>query len=130
MWGICTSHFGPKKIDRVGRGGQGRFKYCPKWASFLASRPSLGPEMGQGPLKWTQINQGQLGEHIENLGYLFRPLAPDFKIYIFGILAQFVTIWHQQKRWVFFFEYGPLQDPCVTVICASGIPALKLLCKS
>ena len=41
-----------------------------------------------------------------------RPLAPDFKTYIFGILPQFVTIWHQQKRWVFFFEYGPLQDPC------------------
>ena len=42
-----------------------------------------------------------------------RPSAPDFKTYIFGILAQFVTIWHQQKRWVFFFDYGPLQDPCV-----------------
>ena len=27
----------------------------------LASEPSLGPEMGQGPQKWTQINQGQLG---------------------------------------------------------------------
>ena len=27
MWDTCTSHFGPKKIDRVGRGGQGRSKY-------------------------------------------------------------------------------------------------------
>ena len=52
--------FWTKKIDQVGREGQGRSKYCPKWASFLASEPSLGPEMGQGPLKWTQINQGQL----------------------------------------------------------------------
>ena len=42
-----------------------------------------------------------------------KPLAPHFKTYIFGILAQFVTIWHKQKRWVFFFEFGPLQDPCV-----------------
>ena len=23
-----------------------------------------------------------------------------------------MKIWHQQKRWVFFFDYGPLQDPC------------------
>ena len=23
-----------------------------------------------------------------------------------------MTIWHQQKRWVFFFNLGPLQDPC------------------
>ena len=23
-----------------------------------------------------------------------------------------MTIWHQQKRWVFFFGFGPLQDPC------------------
>ena len=27
MWDTCTSHFGPKKIDRVGRRGQGRSKY-------------------------------------------------------------------------------------------------------
>ena len=26
----------------------------------LASEPSRGPLMGQGPRKWTQINQGQL----------------------------------------------------------------------
>ena len=35
MWDTCTSHFGPKKIDRVGRGGQGRSKYCPEWAPFF-----------------------------------------------------------------------------------------------
>ena len=52
--------FWTKKIDRVGRGGQERSKYCQIWASFLALEPSLGPKMGQGPLKWTQINQGQL----------------------------------------------------------------------
>ena len=23
-----------------------------------------------------------------------------------------MTVWHQQKRWVFFFDLGPLQDPC------------------
>ena len=38
-----------------------------------------------------------------------RPLAPDFKTYIFGILAQFVTIWHQQKRWVFFSITDPFR---------------------
>ena len=27
MWDTCTSHFGPKKFDRVGRRGQGRSKY-------------------------------------------------------------------------------------------------------
>ena len=61
MWDTCTSHFGPKKFDRVGRGGQGRSKYCQIWASFLASEPSRGPQMGPGPRKLTQINQGQLG---------------------------------------------------------------------
>ena len=68
MWDTCASHFGPKKFDQVGRGGQGRSKYGPECASScnrnglnLASEPSLGPEMGQGPQKWTQINQGQLG---------------------------------------------------------------------
>ena len=38
-----------------------------------------------------------------------RPLAPNFKTYIFGILAQFVTIWHQQKRWVFFSITDPFR---------------------
>ena len=23
-----------------------------------------------------------------------------------------MTVWHQQKRWVFFFSLGPLQDTC------------------
>ena len=31
--------FWTKKIGRVGRGGQGRSKYCPEWASFLAFEP-------------------------------------------------------------------------------------------
>ena len=68
MWDTFTSHFGPKKIDQVGRGGQGRLKYGPECVSSynrnglnLALGPSVGPEMGQGPRKWTQINQGQLG---------------------------------------------------------------------
>ena len=30
MWDTCTSHFGPKKFDQVGRGGQGRSKYGPE----------------------------------------------------------------------------------------------------
>ena len=29
MWDTYTIHFGPKKIDQVGRGGQGRFKIWP-----------------------------------------------------------------------------------------------------
>ena len=24
-----------------------------------------------------------------------------------------MNVWHQQKRWVFFFSLGPLQDTCV-----------------
>ena len=35
--------FWTKKIERVGRGGQGRSKYCSKWALFLASEPFRGP---------------------------------------------------------------------------------------
>ena len=48
----------------------------------------------------------------EKKALTFEALSSRFKTYIFGILAQFVTIWHQQKRWVFFFDYRPLQDPC------------------
>ena len=36
-------------------------------------------------------------------------LAPDFKTYIFGILLQFVKIWHQQKRLVFFSITDPFR---------------------
>ena len=32
-----------------------------EWASLMALVPSRDPKMGQGPRKWTQINQGQLG---------------------------------------------------------------------
>ena len=39
----CINSSLPKKLDRVGRGGQGTSKYCPKWASFLASEPFRGP---------------------------------------------------------------------------------------
>ena len=40
---------------------------------------------------------------------------------IFGILLQIVKIWHQQKRWVFFFDYGPLQDPCEEVSVSASM---------
>ena len=39
---------------------------------------------------------------------------------LFGILLQFVKIWHQQKRLVFFFDYGPLQDPCAPLPFGTG----------
>ena len=35
MWDTCTSHFGPKKFDLVGRGGQRQSKYGPEWASLI-----------------------------------------------------------------------------------------------
>jgi len=35
MWDTCTSYFGPKKFDRVGRGGQKRSKYGLEWALLL-----------------------------------------------------------------------------------------------
>ena len=37
------------------------------------------------------------------------PQLPILKFTFFGILAQFVTIWHQQKRWVFFTGSGPFR---------------------
>ena len=65
--------FWTKKNDRVGRGGQGRSKYCPEWASLLALEPSRGPQMGQGPQKWTQINQGQLGGSFGSISGVLDP---------------------------------------------------------
>ena len=91
MWDTCTSHFGPKKFDRVGRGGQGRSKYCQIWASFLASEPSRGPLMGPGPQKWTQINQGQLGGSFGWFFFVFDPfrrLCQQITESISEILAQ------------------------------------------
>ena len=35
VWDTCTSYFGPKKFDRVGRGGQRTSKYGPEWAWLL-----------------------------------------------------------------------------------------------
>ena len=86
--------------------------------------------MGSGPWKWTQINQGQLGGsfgvHFQGPGPICNFIMGILKIwdnflgphvpiltYVFGIPAQFLNVWHQQKRWVFFFNWGPLLDPCV-----------------
>ena len=63
MWDTCTSHFGPKKFDRVGRGGQGRSKYCQIWASFWASEPSKAPKWVQDPRNGPQM---------------IPPIAPDW----------------------------------------------------
>ena len=41
MWDTCTSHFGVKKIDRVGRGGSGMVKILPR----------MGLAFGFGALK-------------------------------------------------------------------------------
>ena len=57
-----------ESLTRLAGGGQGRSKYGPECTLSnkenglnLALEPSRGPKMGQGPRKWTQINQGQLG---------------------------------------------------------------------
>ena len=42
----CTSHLGPQKFDRVGRGGQGRSKSAPEW-------PEFGFGAVQRPLNWS-----------------------------------------------------------------------------
>ena len=68
MWDTCTSHFGPKKIDRVDRGGQGGSKYVPEWASliyvytkymqmFWLQSPREAPKCVKEERKWTQINR-------------------------------------------------------------------------
>ena len=44
----------------AGRGPRMHLQHNRKGVN-LASQPSRGPQIGQGPLKWTQINQGQVG---------------------------------------------------------------------
>ena len=61
MWDACTSHVGPKKFDQVGRGGQGRSKYYPEWASFLASEPSRGPLNGSRTPEMDSNQSGAVG---------------------------------------------------------------------
>ena len=57
-----TSHFRPTKFDWVGKGvreGQNMAQATLVCAKLLASEPTRGPEMAQGPWKWTQINWGE-----------------------------------------------------------------------
>ena len=55
MWDTCSSHFGPKKFDRVGRVGQGRSKYGPGLAynicvqNFLLWSPLGAPKWVKDP---------------------------------------------------------------------------------
>ena len=39
MWDTCTSYFGPKKFDWVGRGGQRRSKYGPEMSLAISRNP-------------------------------------------------------------------------------------------
>ena len=56
MWDTCTSYFGPKKFDRVGRGGQRRSKYGPEmglaiiyfWPWSLLEAPKWVKDPGNG----------------------------------------------------------------------------------
>ena len=61
MWDTCTSHFGPKKFDRVGRGGQGRSKYGTfgslQWEMCTNALfwPSLTPPANPVKFFWSKI---------------------------------------------------------------------------
>ena len=93
---ICGTPVGAildqKTLTRLAGGGQGRSKYGQECASSndrngldLASEPFRGPYLGQGPRKWTQINQGQFEGMIlvpfhlstESLKPLKWPQRPD-----------------------------------------------------
>ena len=61
MWDPCTSHFGPKKFDRVGRRGQGRSKYGTfgsfQWAMCTNALfwPSLTPPANLVKFFWSKM---------------------------------------------------------------------------
>ena len=60
VWDTYTSYSDFKKSIRLA-GGSGKVKICPRNGLSLDSKPSRSPQMGQGPPKWSQINQGQWG---------------------------------------------------------------------
>ena len=58
----CTEH--TSISGRTGlAGGSGKVKICPRNGPSLDSELSRSSYMGQGPLKWIQINLGQWGDH-------------------------------------------------------------------
>ena len=52
MWDTCTSHFGPKKIDRVGGGGQGRSRYGPGRTPEMEVNQSGAGQCGKEKNEW------------------------------------------------------------------------------
>ena len=64
MWDTCTSHFGPKKFDQVGRGvreGPNIAKYAPR---FWLLSPLEAPKCVQDPGNGLKSIRGSLGDHL------------------------------------------------------------------
>ena len=75
MWDTCTSHFEPKKIDRVGRGGAGKVKIgqniAQNWPRFWLWSPLEAPKCVKDPWNGPQM---------------IPPTAPDWFESISGVL--------------------------------------------
>ena len=63
MWNNCTSHFGPKKIDRVGKGMEGQ-NIAPNGPRFWLLSPLEAPKCVQDPGNGLKSIRGSLGDHL------------------------------------------------------------------
>ena len=118
MWDTCTSHFGPKKFDRVGRRGQGRSKYG-TFGSFQWEMcknalfwPSLTPPANPVKFFWSKMactGVPHIVLHVScrtrTSGGYFWPSEVRFR----GILALSSNwfIMQNTKKFYLFRPYGP-----------------------
>ena len=120
MWDTCTSHFGPKKFDRVGRGRSGKVKIWPRmglayihfWLRSLIEAPKWVKDTRDGPK-------------------MIPPIAPDWFESISGVLDPFRGLQRAPKPWA-----RPILDHILTLpwskMASTDVPhiVLHVLCST
>ena len=97
----CTSHLGPQKFDRVGRGVQGRSKSAPEWPEFgfgAVQRPpnwSMTPEMG--PKWFPQLSVIDLSPFPDLLKHCSHYIL---KKYQFSYIVKIIDFWNFNFTWL------------------------------
>ena len=96
MWDTCTSHFGPKKFDRVGRGGQGMSKSAPESPDFgFGAVQPEAPELINDPLKGPKMVPPTVPDWLESMSWPFKALRPLFiKKYRLSYIVKSIGFWN------------------------------------
>ena len=122
MWDTCTSHFGPKKFDQVGRGVREGQNIAPNGPRFWLLSPLEAPKWVQDPGNGLKSIRGSWGDHLGSISGVLDPFRGLLRAQKPKMRPIFGNIWTFpdppcQPGQIFLVQNGLYRCPTYSTTC-------------